>query len=346
MEAAGLDAASMDVWEFEVMQKYEDCSTNLEDVCLVDFVPRYSYKKCRDSAVIRYRCYSIDSSSNYKREAATLFLSLKSICTLLSVDYTDPFGSLDFIMRGGLRQLPPVRASVVYKRSRTRDIVFNTHVTWDHLLYISPVQVVHQSDAKFSSALSKLGDGHALEQAEVQMLQACLVSKDHAKLHCLYGVRLLYSNKEAEAYNMQDVVEVMDAIYKAYADDTTVGYHSDANCEIAKHRLHSLTIAEVRNLLSKLVLCLEKPYMLTLHAYGVQGQHKYMQVDEVGIEKRVWLHFHPEATDDISQMKSKSIREVCGPAVPVGSVPIERHAATITMDKKKTGVASRRENST
>ncbi|KAH8026648.1 hypothetical protein HPB51_023412 [Rhipicephalus microplus] len=166
----------------------------------------------------------------------------------MTANYNDPFGSLDFIMRGVLRQLPPVRGSQVYKCSRARDIVFNTHVTWHHLLYFLLAQVVCQSDANFSSALSMIGDGSALEQEVVQMLQACFVSKDDAKLHCPHGVRILYSNKEAEAYNTQDVVEGIDAICEANADDTIVGYHRDANCEIAKHRLHSLTIAEVRSM--------------------------------------------------------------------------------------------------
>lgn len=68
------------------------------------------------------------------------------------------------IMYGDFRQLPLVRASEVYKRSKTRGNIFNTHVTWHHLSYFPLVQVVRQSDAMFSTALSKIGDGRALEK--------------------------------------------------------------------------------------------------------------------------------------------------------------------------------------
>ncbi|XP_037523559.1 uncharacterized protein LOC119400570 [Rhipicephalus sanguineus] len=591
MEAAGLDAASADVWKFGALRRYEDRPDNLEHVCLADFSALYnvhSYQKRRDPAVIRYRCYSIDDSLNYKREAVTLFLpfrrevdildgnafehiyaenvdalllkrseydskfdmhQLRDIClrmcaddahdtelrneidpqharlvdqnddddllgapdanlvaakgrcaavctrqdvmtgdayremmrltnkeqfevirevihrltcpasdplrifltgvagcgktfvlrlimdaynrytntastcthnayvscattgkaavaiggltvhaafklsmrtdgglrdgdlnsfrsaftnikcvivdecsmtssdTLARVDdrlrqitanYNEPFGGLDFILCGDLRQLPPVRASEVYKRSRTRDNIFNTHVTWHHLSSFPLTQVARQSDTKFSTALSKIGDGRALEKEEVDMLQARFVSKDDAKLHCPHGVRLFYSNKEAEVYNTQDAVQDVDAIYEANADDTIVGYRSDVDCESVKRRLHSLTTSEVGNLPRKLVLCSGKPYMLTLNidvsdglVNGAVGQLKHVQLDELGLPKRIWLHFPSKATGNIARVKSKTIREVTGPVVPFDSVPIELRTATITLDKK-TGVSCRR----
>ncbi|KAH7959418.1 hypothetical protein HPB49_010995 [Dermacentor silvarum] len=97
-----------------------------------------------------------------------------------------------------LRQLPPVRASEVYKCSKTRNI-FNTYITWHHLSYFPLVQVVRQSDAIFSAALSKIGDGRALEKEEVDMFQARLVSEHDAKCRSPHAVRLFYSNKDAEA---------------------------------------------------------------------------------------------------------------------------------------------------
>ncbi|KAH7959797.1 hypothetical protein HPB49_013929 [Dermacentor silvarum] len=51
MEAAGLDAASTDVWKFGVFRRYENRPDNLQDVCLADFVAHYNvntYQKRRD----------------------------------------------------------------------------------------------------------------------------------------------------------------------------------------------------------------------------------------------------------------------------------------------------------
>ncbi|KAH9372531.1 hypothetical protein HPB48_016836 [Haemaphysalis longicornis] len=41
---------------------------------------------------------------------------------------TDPFEGFGVIFCGDLRQLPPVRASVVYKRSRSGPTIYNTSV--------------------------------------------------------------------------------------------------------------------------------------------------------------------------------------------------------------------------
>ncbi|XP_037503502.1 ATP-dependent DNA helicase PIF1-like, partial [Rhipicephalus sanguineus] len=177
------------------------------------------------SAFTNIKCVIVDECSMMSSDTlARVDDRLRQI----TANYNEPFGGLDFILCGDLRQLPP-------------------------------------SDTKFSTALSKIGDGRALEKEEVDMLQARFVSKDDAKLHCPHGVRLFYSNKEAEAYNTQDAVQDVDAIYEANADDTIVRYRSDADCESAKRRLHSLTTSEVGNLPRKVVLCSGKPYMLTLN---------------------------------------------------------------------------------
>ncbi|XP_037501939.1 ATP-dependent DNA helicase PIF1-like [Rhipicephalus sanguineus] len=260
----------------------------------------------------------------------------------ITVSYNEPFGGLDLIMCGDSRQLPPVRANEVYKRSRTRDNIFNMHVTWHHLSHFPLTQVVRQSDANCSTALSKVGDGRVLEKEEVDMLQARFFSKDDAKLHCPHGVRLFHCNKEDEAYNTQDAAQGVDAIYEANADETIVGYCSDADSKSAKRRLRHLTISEVDNLPRRFVLCSGKPYMLTLNidvsnglGNGAVGQLKHGQLDELGLPKRLWLHFPSKAPGNIARVKSKTIREVAGPVVPVDSVPIELRTATITLDKKR-----------
>ncbi|KAL3247113.1 hypothetical protein MRX96_057227 [Rhipicephalus microplus] len=98
------------------------------------------------------------------------------------------------------------------------------------------MKVIRQNNTEFSSALSKIkiGDGRTLEQQKVQMFQGRFVSKDDAKRCCPHGVRLFYSNKEADAYNMRGAIEDVEDIYVTNADDTIVGYRSDAGCDSAK----------------------------------------------------------------------------------------------------------------
>ncbi|KAK8777362.1 hypothetical protein V5799_029293 [Amblyomma americanum] len=55
----------------------------------------------------------------------------------------EPFGGFDIILCGDMRQLPPVRASEVYKRPKSCGAVYNTDVLpWHHLEYFPLTQVV------------------------------------------------------------------------------------------------------------------------------------------------------------------------------------------------------------
>lgn len=66
-----------------------------------------------------------------------------------------------------------------------------------------------------------------------------------------------------------------------------------------------------------------------------------MQLNERGIPKRLWLHFHSDAKGKLARIKSRTMREVAGPVVPVHSVPVELRTTTLTLDRK-TGVYCRR----
>lgn len=62
------------------------------------------------------------------------------------------------IMCGDIRELPPVRASEVYRRSKSRQSIFSAEVTWDNLAYFPLLQVVRKKQATFSPTLTKIGD--------------------------------------------------------------------------------------------------------------------------------------------------------------------------------------------
>ncbi|XP_077548029.1 ATP-dependent DNA helicase PIF1-like [Haemaphysalis longicornis] len=114
----------------------------------------------------------------------------------------EPFGGLDAILCGDLRQLPPVRASEIYKRSRSADGLLGfSVVTWHHLEYFPLVRVVRRSDASFSTVLTKIGDGRALAPKEVRMLESRFVTAKEAMERAPSAVRIFYSNADVTRFN-------------------------------------------------------------------------------------------------------------------------------------------------
>nr|XP_037278724.1 ATP-dependent DNA helicase PIF1-like [Rhipicephalus microplus] len=115
---------------------------------------------------------------------------------------TRTFGGLNVIFCGDLRQLPPVRASEIFKRRRSADglLGFST-VTWHHLEYFPLARVVRQSDVTFSAVLTKIRDGRALKPEEVKLLESRFVTVEEAAERAPSAVRIFYSNADITRFN-------------------------------------------------------------------------------------------------------------------------------------------------
>lgn len=82
MDQEGIDDDSTDVWTSNIVQKYEQ-RTELDDVCLADFVARYTirgntYTLRKDPRVLRWCGYKMTDLTNYKREMVLLFLPFRN----------------------------------------------------------------------------------------------------------------------------------------------------------------------------------------------------------------------------------------------------------------------------
>ncbi|KAH7965284.1 hypothetical protein HPB49_005909 [Dermacentor silvarum] len=114
-------------------------------------------------------------------------------------------------MCSDLRQLPPVRANEVYKRCRDVGVLFGSTIKWHYLDYFPLIQVVRQSDASFSALLTKIGDGRALEDQEVRLLESRFITAEEALVRASTAMRIFYSNEEHMVYEARRSGHVIDA---------------------------------------------------------------------------------------------------------------------------------------
>ncbi|XP_077537575.1 uncharacterized protein LOC144149774 [Haemaphysalis longicornis] len=116
--------------------------------------------------------------------------------------YNEPFGGVDMILCGDLRQLPPVRASEIYKRTRGSNRVFASEVKWHTMSYFPLVRVVRPKDARFSGILTKIGNGVPLDPQELSLIESRFVTAEDDTRLAPDAVRLYYLNDSVNKYNV------------------------------------------------------------------------------------------------------------------------------------------------
>ena len=106
---------------------------------------------------------------------AELLAQIDSRLKQITGNYDDNFGSLDIILIGDLRQLPPVKATPIYKQPKQRMI---GPVLWRGLKFYELTEVMRQSNIQFSTLLTKLGNGDILNADELALIESRMFQKD------------------------------------------------------------------------------------------------------------------------------------------------------------------------
>lgn len=115
---------------------------------------------------------------------------------------------------------------------------------------------------------------------------------------------ILSTNKSCTAKRLEvlhhtsKAIGVQDNAVACAAQDTIVGYRSMAEEREAMRKVETLPKAELGNLPTNIMMCIGKPYMLTLNVDGSDGLVngsvgilQYVQHDSHGKPQRVWLQF-------------------------------------------------------
>ncbi|GFW99684.1 hypothetical protein TNCV_3419151 [Trichonephila clavipes] len=136
--------------------------------------------------------------------------------------FTKDFGGLDVILIGDLRQLPPVKATPIFKQIK-RKITGET--PWRKFKQFELKQVMRQENRQFSEILTKIGDGNILTEEELKVMESRFITKEEAQSVCPEGIRLLFTNAAVNAYNYSVLNSVDDKIISV-ASDVITGCHN------------------------------------------------------------------------------------------------------------------------
>ncbi|CAN7948947.1 unnamed protein product, partial [Ixodes pacificus] len=168
---------------------------------------------------------------------------------------------------------------------------------WHPLSYFVLTKVVRQSELRFSTILTKIGDGAELDSEEIALIESRFVTQQ-GETCCPGDIRLYYSNSESDYYNTNTAIATEDNAVACAARDAIVGFRSMQEKTEAMRKAETLLKAELGNLLANIMLCIGKPYMLTLNddvsdglVNGSVGRLQYIQYDAPREPERIWLHF-------------------------------------------------------
>lgn len=111
----------------------------------------------------------------------------------ITVKFDENFNGTDIIIIVDLRQLPPVKATLIYQRSRNQ---MAEPVLWQGLKSFELTKVMRQSNLMFSTLLTKMGNG------EVDLIKSRFFIKEEGNRLCPNIIHLFSSNASVNRYNI------------------------------------------------------------------------------------------------------------------------------------------------
>lgn len=211
-------------------------------------------------------------------------------------NYEDPFGGINIIFCGDLRQLPPVNARPVYKPCMNS---MHGAVLWQALQFYPLVKVMRQTDTDFSTILTKIGNGDALTADETKLIEGRFRTPDWCKQNAPSAIRLFHRNIDVERYNYE-ALEEKEGL-NCTADDAFVGYRNTEQLQSARTKLYKMSVAETSGLPYLLRLAVGMPYIITTNidvedgiVNGAIAELKYIEQAEDDPQQNIvklWVKF-------------------------------------------------------
>ncbi|GFV01352.1 ATP-dependent DNA helicase [Trichonephila clavipes] len=255
-------------------------------------------------------------------------------------NFQSNFGGLDIILIGGLRQLPPVRSTPIYKQPKQTIV---GPISWQNLKFYELNEVMRQANQQFSSILTKIGNGEQLDKMEITLIQSRFCTVEEPEARCPQGIRLFNTNNSVNEYN--------NKILNAYADritSTAIGVYIGCTSKrtrnfcASKKKLHKMSLIDTNRLPYQTVDVKNICYMITTNidvtdglANGAVGKLVHVETNYEGLVKTIWLEF-----PDLPQIGKKLRCKAAGYAAEINvsrmAVPILLRSSNIPLNNNKT----------
>ncbi|XP_049305794.1 uncharacterized protein LOC105227464 isoform X10 [Bactrocera dorsalis] len=274
---------------------------------------------------------------------AELLAQIDARLKQITGNFETNFGGLDMIFIGDLRQLPPDRATPIYKQPKQR---MAGPVLWRGLKFYQLTEVMRQSNSIFSTLLTKIGNGMILTDDELAIIESRFFTKEQADQLCPHGIRIFLTNNSVNEYN-NTILQRADNKIASIATDLFFGCQSTEQEAFLKQKFHKMSVIDTGGLPYEIVFVPYKSYIITTNidvsdglANGAVGKLVHIEQNEQNEVTRVWLTF------ENSQKVGKKLRQKASAYVAVHNidkhaVPIERRTSTIAMNNNKTINAKR-----
>ena len=272
-------------------------------------------------------------------------LLIKIDCRLKQItgNFQTNFGGLDIIFIGDLRQLPPVRATPIYKQPKQTIV---GPVLWRNLKFYELDQVMRQANQQFSSILTKIGNGERLDEIEIALIESRFCSVEEATTKCPQGIRLFNTNHAVTKYNNQILNSYSEKIIST-AKDVYSGCTSKEQETFVHQKLHKMSLIDTNGLPYQTTFVINIYYMITTNidvsdglANGAVGKLVHVETDNDGVVKIAWLEF-PELPRIGEKLRRKAAGHAAENNISRMAVPIVQRSSTIPLNNNKTIVVKR-----
>lgn len=174
-------------------------------------------------------------------------------------NFDNNFGGLDIILIGDLRQLPPVRATPIYKQPKRRMV---GPMIWRGLKFYELTPVMRQTNIIFASILTKIGNESILNDEELAIIESRFFTKEEVIQRCPNGVRLLLENVSVNEYNVSTLQQAPEKLVST-AKDVITGCANHEQEEFVRQKSHELSVIDTGGLAYKIIFVNRKPYIIT-----------------------------------------------------------------------------------